>query len=314
MVRSIKKTMPADINFLAQGHTLLIQGKLNPQILKTVRVNHELFDEIIISFWEGENQTSFAEEGRINRFPNVKWVCSTSLDLASSHAPKMLRLQSQTTLAGLRQVKTRTVTKMRSDEFFDLRRWVAELSMQTDKILFSNFICRPWGYHKFHISDHLFGGPTLPILSAFTRLVDSGGKGFKKLLSEKDFETPESVLGAEIYWAIRESYLNAESIEFHPNRSEGEWDFFKRSFMLFDIELLENFSVNANRAGVRDITSIKRLGSVFESSGASIDFSYYRKISSLRPLPNWIHKLGSRYRYIARKLVTRLYDSRFYRG
>jgi hypothetical protein len=214
---------------------------------------------------------------------------------------------------------------VRSDEFYDLSSWVKKFPERNSdssppkgktsrneglgRILFSNFIVRPWNYHKFHISDHLFGGPTEIIRKAFESLDrgDSPGAKTSKGLSERVSSTPESLIGKELF---TQALKFTGEVEEPRSRTrtlgcESTWKSFSRHFDLVDLHHLGRFEVRANQAGVEGVTSLRSLASIFSSQGRNLDFYHYKTLNSLSPKPKWLHKLSTILRYALREVFVR---------
>jgi hypothetical protein len=214
---------------------------------------------------------------------------------------------------------------MRSDEFYDLTSWVKKFPEKNSdssqrkykasrnsgmgRILFSNFIVRPWNYHRFHISDHLFGGPTAVIKKAFESLDrgDSLSAKTSKALSERDSSTPESLIGKELFTEILKfsGEVNEPRSIIRIPGTESAWKSFREHFDLVDLHHLGRFEVRANQAGVEGVTSLKSLASIFSSQGRNLDFYHYKTLNSLSPKPKWLHKLSTILRYALREVFVR---------
>lgn len=299
-------------------HSLVIQGKFSEAIVRTLVANHKVFQHIVVSCWE-EDRNSMAELRQYQSayLGNVTIVFSSLDDLVNTVAHQSISRQVVTTRRGLQEVSTYWVTKMRSDEFYDLSSWVKKFPKQNSdssltnekisrnvgmgRILFSNFIVRPWNYHKFHISDHLFGGPTAVIKNAFESL-NRGGAKTSNELSETDSAPPESLIGKELFTQMLQFAGEAEepSSSTRTSGMDSDWKSFSQHFELVDLHNLGRFEVRANRAGVEGITSLKNLASVFSDRGRSLDFYHYKTLNSLSPKPKWLHKFFSSIRYALR--------------
>jgi hypothetical protein len=307
-------------------HSLVIQGKFSEAISRTLFANHQVFQHIVVSCWE-EDKDSIAElmQASSADLTNVTFVFSSLEDLVNTAAHQSISRQVVTTNRGLQEVRTFWVTKMRSDEFYDLTSWVKKFPKENSdstprkdkasrksgmgKILFSNFIVRPWNYHKFHISDHLFGGPTEIIRKAFESLDrgDSPGAKTSKGLSERVSSTPESLIGKELF---TQALKFTGEVEEPRSRTrtlgcESTWKSFSRHFDLVDLHHLGRFEVRANQAGVEGVTSLRSLASIFSSQGRNLDFYHYKTLNSLSPKPKWLHKLSTILRYALREVFVR---------
>jgi hypothetical protein len=307
-------------------HSLVIQGKFSEAISRTLFANHQVFQHIVVSCWE-EDMDSIAELMQTSSadLTNVTFVFSSLDDLVNTAAHQSISRQVVTTNRGLQEVSTFWVTKVRSDEFYDLSSWVKKFPERNSdssppkgktsrneglgRILFSNFIVRPWNYHKFHISDHLFGGPTAVIRKTFESLnrADSPCAKNSKGLSERDSSTPESLIGRELFTQILHfaGQVEQPSSSTRTPGIESDWKSFSQHFDLVDLHHLGRFEVRANQAGVQGVTSLKNLASIFSSRGRELDFYHYKTLNSLSPKPKWLHKLSKFLRYALRAVFGR---------
>jgi hypothetical protein len=296
-------------------HTLVIQGPYHPFTASTVFANFENFSQIIISSWlEDEDNFSDLQAQFSGTDERIQILFSEGSKLDASMAPDFLKAQVVTTCAALRRTKTTFVTKVRSDEFYDLTQWVKhavfnpesrELPIKSGFILFSNFIVRPWNYHKFHISDHLFGGRTQVIAEALEALDKGELLTAEDTLNALDRTCPESIIGRQLFLTIEHSYSLVLKTAALTNPRQREWKLFTKYFRLFDLEDLKSFVVRARRAEVSNVTSLKTLGSWFSRQGLNLDFVYVKRLSALRPQPSWLHRATSFCRYFTRRLFGR---------
>lgn len=142
--------------------SLLIQGPLNLECLKTIKSSQFQFKQIIYSTWK--NQSAVYPD--LEEFEMViKDLPDTAniVNVANSY------YQIYSTLAGLKSVKSKYVLKHRADESYNNLHLVIN-KFKPEKLLCSNIYFRPIKYGAFHISDHFFLGETSRLLDTFTNL------------------------------------------------------------------------------------------------------------------------------------------------
>ena len=283
---------------------LIIQGPFNQRVVDTVEKNlmSNTFQQIIVSTWE--NDKSVATES-LRKFVSsgdckVELVFSTLEMLELCKAPESLKHQVTTRLTGLEHVRADYCVMQRSDESYSLDGFASRL-LNPDvigKILFSNFIVRPFGEYPFHISDHLFGGSTKLLKLALSNISLQGisrETGALSLAGGNRHAPPETLLGAELVKIFMEDPASMSNA--------GLWEVFVRHFEMFDLDDLDSFFVTARRAGVEWDRSLKELGKLRNPKANAIDFVHYRRIEDLRPRPKFIHTLGIVFRNFTRTLV-----------
>lgn len=290
--------------------TLIIQGPYDPMLEKTLLVcaDSKIFEEVIVSTWEQDRALTEAAilHARKQTEPGgipITLTVSDTLNLTASKAPESLRLQLSTRAAGLRGVTTNYCVMQRSDEYYSLAEFVDYVlsPKAIGKIVFSNWIVRPFGYHPFHVSDHLIAGPTEIFCRAIESITREGPSPLPYVLKGRKLP-PESILGLELLLQLSQLLIPVQ-------KSKVLWNEFLRHFEMFDLDLMPEFQVMARRAGVRGVKSLSRVGQIRNPEALEIDFAYYRSIEHLRPYPAPIHTIGTIFRYIARKYFPNAPDS-----
>jgi hypothetical protein len=192
---------------------LVIQGPFNQRVAQTVEGNqiNDTFHQIVVSTWE--NDRSVATESLSKLISSgggkVELVFSTLEMLELCNAPESLKHQVTTRLNGLEKIQADYCVMQRSDESYSLDGFASRL-LNPDvigKILFSNFIVRPFGEYPFHISDHLFGGPTQSLKLALSHISLHGISRATEALSlagGNRHAPPETLLGAELMKTLME--------------------------------------------------------------------------------------------------------------
>lgn len=220
--------------------------------------------------------------------------------------PEALSKQVYTTLQGLSELVSPVVIKVRSDEWCDLSDFIKYFESNKKKILFSNFIVRPWSYHPFHISDHLFGGDKAVIEAAFQSLSRTSQEWLNEKLGMHAY-TPESCIGFMIF---RSQQLGVVPEGKKIKAPEApNWKFFCGGFELYDLQrILGKFEVNARRAQVGPVGNLRELGRLLNKDGLGLDFVYYPDIESLKPQSRVWTSFKKRYRHGTRKYLAPLSD------
>jgi hypothetical protein len=295
---------PQNISIDKPNLALIIQGPFNQRVVDTVEKNlmSKTFHKIVVSTWE--NDSSVATES-LSKFVRsgggkVELVFSTLEMLELCKAPESLKYQVTTRLNGLEKIRADYCVMQRSDESYSLDGFASRLLNPEviGKILFSNFIVRPFGEYPFHISDHLFGGPTQLLKLALSNISLHGISRVTEALSlagGNRHAPPETLLGAELMKTFMEDPASMDNA--------GLWKVFVRHFEMFDLDDSDSFFVTARRAGVEWDQSLQELGKLRNPKANAIDFVHYRRIEELRPRPKFIHTLGIVFRNFARTHV-----------
>ena len=181
---------------LENSLSIIIQGPLNtrmkesiPHYLKVVK-NRQYFSKalhgnelskdkmlgnLIISCWENDD-FSIIEE--FKNYPNIKIVINKYSNLPKyekrlgTRGASPWMFQNYTTKNGLSEATGNLSIKVRSDEVYtNLEYFTKRMFLEYGKIFTSDIFFRRDAEEKFHISDHVIGGPTCTMKSAFQNAV-----------------------------------------------------------------------------------------------------------------------------------------------
>ena len=255
---------------------LLIQGPLNEKITRHVELNAGFFERIIVSTWQPVNEIESMILEKLfvlqARFSNLVLTINEQPTYAEEDLPRKFFLQINSIANGLKQVSAEHIIKSRTDEVFNLEKFIDFIQESKYEFQFSNFIVRDWRYHSFHMSDHLFASPTKNLTNAIAWLTSGKKETLVKLLGN-DWDCPESLLG----------YALLASLTEQPTKRLTPWKGFLRfssHFDLFDIGDLSFFEVQAKSANsgyLSDLTTIS-----LEAANI-INWNHFTRIWQLRP-------------------------------
>ncbi len=258
---------------------LLIQGPLNQATVENIKRNSELVQQCVVSTWNAQDavqaQILLQLRSLETTIDNLE-VIVRELDLPKVPHRDRGGIQFMSIKNGLQHVHTSRVIKCRSDEEYELSKFLLQLDLNPNRTLFSNFIVRDWLYHPFHISDHLFASPTHMLNRALDK-ISSRTPAEIDILLGRHAKTPEVVLG----YHLLEAHEQAESP--HLGEFTPSFKLFSRHFRLFNLQQLDFYSVNANQAGIRSLVDIRSLRSFRSEEGYRLNFHFYSRTSQLRP-------------------------------
>ena len=134
-------------------YTILLQGVINPKTFNLWIKNYSDY-KVVVSIWEDEDLSNYEipTNWKVvkNKYPLVRFRKEANLDY-----------QITTTLAGLSEVGSEWVIKMRTDEYYsNLDKVFDKMKSNPEKIVSSSMFFRKYGMYKFHCSDKLLGGTT----------------------------------------------------------------------------------------------------------------------------------------------------------
>jgi len=139
--------------------TILIHGKLE---LKSpcFEVVNKLMDKynIIISHYENDPIHIF--------HPNITYIKQLQ-NLRLNNPREKLQSFCLPIINGLKTIKTSYVVIMRTDEYYNLDKFIEAVVHNPGKLVSNNFLFCKDQYYKFHPGDHLLGGQTKDMLSMF---------------------------------------------------------------------------------------------------------------------------------------------------
>jgi hypothetical protein len=259
--------------------SLLIQGPLHRATVENIKRNSPLVHQCVVSTWNAQDavQAQILLELRHleTTIDNLKVIVS-ELDLPKIPHIDRGGMQFMSIENGLKHVLTSQVIKCRSDEEYELSKFLLQLGLNPNRTVFSNFIVRDWLYHPFHISDHLFASPTHLLNEVLERISSRTPAEIDSILGTHS-KTPEVVLG----YHLLEAHEHADSP--HLDEFTPSFKLFSKHFSLFNLEQLDFYSVNANQAGIQSLMDIRSLRSFRSEEGYRLNFHLYKRTSQLRP-------------------------------
>lgn len=174
--------------------TFIIQGMLHPNALAALPL-YLMHGDVIISCWAdspgllqngqvtsrsrliGDYVKEFQDFYNPNDRHEVKSIMRKSKSLKELHEKKIYNYnncyyQCQTTLAGLYQVKTKFVVKLRCDEFYTHLQPLLDVVRKNEgksKITTTNTWFRKSKSHPYHPGDHIIAGETSDMIKLFEK-------------------------------------------------------------------------------------------------------------------------------------------------
>ena len=147
--------------------TLVIQGPLHENSIYGLLNNYkEYTDHIIVSHWDTDNTELLQYISEYN-LP-VKVITNKMHTDYNVFNGQNVYYQVYNTLQGLREVTTKYVIKLRSDQWFgNLLPFFDAIKSNPDKYTCSNLHFRPDNLYKYHPSDKLIGGDSEFITNTF---------------------------------------------------------------------------------------------------------------------------------------------------
>jgi hypothetical protein len=147
--------------------TLVIQGPLHENSIYGLLNNYkEYTDNIILSHWDSDDMEMLRYISEYNL--NVKIITNKMHIDYNVFNGQNVYYQVYNTLEGLKEVKTKYVIKLRTDQWFgNLTPFFESVKNNKEKYTCSNLHFRPDNLYKFHPSDKLIGGKTELIKKTF---------------------------------------------------------------------------------------------------------------------------------------------------
>lgn len=273
---------------------LIIQGPYSPASVRNGLINLAYVDELSIGGWK-EDEASWKSLLDLLKFAGFKVHFSTS-EKIQVDSKQIQRKQIQSTLAAIEKVHSPKSIKTRSDEYYNLSEFIVRIHQLSDspKILTGNFPERPFSLNKFFVSDHLVGADTEVLKRAF-EILATGRHG------QNSPEVPfECQLGYALYLAT------CELLDSDPKQYRHvSWRDYINLIEVFDVHLLKPYLVNANTAGVKSISDIKKLGRLFNSAGLPIDYVYRKSTFHYFPKTRLVEAVLRLVRYVVRSNLSR---------
>jgi hypothetical protein len=253
---------------------LLIQGPLHQNTVLNVKAN-SCFAEILVSTWPPTDECQ-EEVMRQLKALGVRLIVNEMGAEKTMRCPPIIAHQTLTTLRGLELVKSKRVIKSRSDEWYELSGLADLLAQNPTRIVFSNFIVRPWAYHPYHVSDHLYGGGTEVLVNAFRAISVTDKEEFIEHLGPTHVQVAESLIGWMLFRSQVKSSPQASQdlLDFGVRpQSTPVWRTFMNLFQLYDLQKIEGkFECHARRAGVGPVTNLRTLVREHRQWGLVLDF------------------------------------------
>jgi hypothetical protein len=263
----------SEISKLNCDVSLLAQGPFNLEFFKTIKFTKFQFNNIILSTWN-DKKLSDALLDKMHLLQSQAGILVVQQDLPntdfiSNHAN--IYYQILTTLAGLRNVKTKYTLKCRADESYsniqlvikqfksnvynDSPNAVGDRYYCSSKLLCANIYFRPIEYKAFHISDHFFMGETSRLLDTFSKL-----KNYFEDNSD-EFHILNNQCSAEQIIAL--FYLSTYGYDIknllrHQKDKAFCFEITKKYFDVFDIKVLRPYVIKHNHLK-KTITNLRKV-------------------------------------------------------
>ena len=140
--------------------TFVFQGPLHKNFIHGLLNNYsEYTDNIVVSHWS--NDDSELLEYLTGDLISCKLVQSTFHKNYNVYNNQNVYYQVLTTLAGIREVSTPFVLKLRTDQWFgNLTPILDRIRENPEKFVCANLHFRPRSLYQYHPSDKLYGGQT----------------------------------------------------------------------------------------------------------------------------------------------------------
>jgi len=260
---------------------LMIAGPLHPNTLKNIVLNAEVFNEIVVSTWL---PTDAREVGILSEISSreIVTVVQQPLPTISSQVfnPANLMLQAISVRSGMGRVLSPNVVKCRSDEYFNLSKFVNDFRKLPNKPLFANWLVREWDQHPFHGSDHLFASASTLALSAYDRIltaIENKDEEWAALITDP---APEQLLTL----ALLAGQFEVSSL-LTMTKKEG-FRVFRHYFRLCSIEDLKPYEIRANHAGLVNVNEFRKYASPWnlDNHWGLSNFSNIRQLRPRSPL------------------------------
>jgi hypothetical protein len=147
--------------------TLVIQGPLHENSMYGLLNNYkEYTDHIILSHWDTDDKEMLEYIAEYDL--NIKVVTNKMHTDHNAFNGQNVYYQVYNTLQGLKEVETKYVIKLRTDQWFgNLTPFFNSIRSMPDKYTCSNLHFRPDNLYKYHPSDKLIGGRTDLIRATF---------------------------------------------------------------------------------------------------------------------------------------------------
>lgn len=230
--------------------TILIQGPINKNSLSNIK-NYKKFGKVIVSYWDTDE--------KFEKDPEVLYLSNPLPD--RSKATGILKDSTFywaicSTYHGIIKSKTKYTIKVRSDEYYtDLSPIVEKIKEKKNTIVCGNIFVRNDFEYSFHFGDHIFGGATNVLKSAYKDMFDY--QHAKKQIPDwaiqgKEGQCAEAVLGKAFLLNLNKEVplLYNQMIEKYSDKTKIiDACFFYDKFFVIDINKLGDYEVKWNSPG-----------------------------------------------------------------
>jgi len=209
--------------------TIVIQGRCEDEQLTLWKENYADWN-VIISTWEGYNIPFDIP----SNWKVIKSDQNNIFDFVGKGGIQNIEYQIVSTIAGLNEVTTQYVVKVRGDEYWsNMYKVYNKMKLNENKILCSSIFFRPIDYsYPFHISDHINCG-TLDNM----KLLFNSAK--QNLINDvRTMNTPEVILGNS-FIMYKENWTISEMFAITSKYNSGPY--VKKWFSVIDINELKPY-------------------------------------------------------------------------
>lgn len=245
--------------------TILIQGPINPISLNNIR-RYKRWGDILLSCWKGDVLDLPENEAVkvVVTDPNAKL-------LQNRYNYANVFKQALSTYNGLKQIQTKYVIKVRSDEYYtSLVPVVNVMKDYSGFLVTNNVFFRQDSFLKFHPSDHVMACETELMLKTFRILIATLGsvKDTKHHLSGNSFGYPQLRNGLVPEQLICLSFLKAKGVSPDPRISIPQM---KAHVKLVRVSEMGAFRISANAFNTNFSNEQEMLGCYGMKSIISMD-------------------------------------------
>lgn len=251
---------------------LVICGPFNEMVLRMAESYQNIFNEIVISTYENDNE--LLQKLKTNN--NVKVIEYKTPSVENLHNSQNIYFQCFTTFNGMNCTKSEFAIKLRSDEFYSNLDKVL-LTLPKTKVTTSNIFVRDIHYKHFHLSDHIIIGKTLLLKNAFFNLMEyiqeSTLNSSDKLTILND-RIPAEV---KITLFILFEFENNKIFNWNTMKRKNVYELMYKNFHILDVDSLSPCIMNASAIG--KIFNYKE----FVNSDIKLGLRYINSIEELYP-------------------------------
>jgi hypothetical protein len=230
--------------------TLLIQGPILRNLITMCEMQKHM--NTVVSTWIHPRIDS---EIMLFYRPNLRPVINEVPNLRTVYNDQNRYLQFVSTYAGLMEVDTEYVIKVRSDEYYlNLQPAIEKFLQDPNKILTNNVFFRKTSYLKYHPSDHMIIGRTSFLREVYKECIaecEQSDKFYEELFKQipKLFKQIPGNIVPEQQFAMA-CIRKKEGKEFKFDVSDKKVNStMKKHFEIIDVSSLGAFYVNAKYYG-----------------------------------------------------------------